>query len=41
MYSLEGNVTGNNTISEILLFKVSSNKHSFTGGVGVVNREYL
>jgi len=39
MYSLEGNFTSNNTISEIILFEVLSNKHSSTGGVGVVDRE--
>jgi len=39
MYSLEGNFTGNDTTSEIILFKVPSNKHSSTGGVGVVGRK--
>jgi len=39
MHSLEGNFTGSNTTSEIILFKVPSNRRSFTGGVGVVDRE--
>jgi len=39
MHSPEGNFTGNNTISEIILFKVPSNRCSSTGGVGVVGRE--
>jgi len=40
MHSLEGNFTGNDTISEIILFEVPSNRHSSTEGVGVVGREY-
>jgi len=39
MYSLEGNFTGNDTTSEIILFEVLSNRHSSIGGVGVVGRE--
>jgi len=39
MHSPEGNCTGNDTTSEIILFKVPSNRHSSTGGVGVVGRE--
>jgi len=39
MHSPEGNFTGNDTTSEIILFEVPSNKHSSTGGVGVVGRE--
>jgi len=39
MHSLEGNFTGNNTTSEIILFEVPSNRRSSTGGVGVVGRE--
>jgi len=39
MHSPEGNFTGNNTTSEIILFEVPSNRCSFTGGVGVVGRE--
>jgi len=39
MHSLKGNFTGNNTISEIILFEVPSNRCSSTGGVGVVGRE--
>jgi len=39
MHSLEGNFTGNNTTSEIILFEVPSNRCSSTGGVGVVGRE--
>jgi len=39
MYSLEGNFTGNDTTSEIILFEVPSNRCSSTGGVGVVGRE--
>jgi len=39
MHSLEGNFTGNDTTLEIILFDFPSNKHSFTGGVGVVGRE--
>jgi len=39
MHSLKGNFTGNNTTSEIILFEVPSNRHSSTGGVGVVGRE--
>jgi len=39
MHSPEGNFTGNNTTSEIILFEVPSNRHSSTGGVGVVGRE--
>jgi len=41
MHSLEGNFTGNNTTSEIILFEVPSNRCSFTEGVGVVGKEYL
>jgi len=40
MHSLEGNFTGNDTISKIILFEVPSNRCSSTGGVGVVGREY-
>jgi len=39
MYSPEGNFTDNDTTSEIILFKVPSNRRSSTGGVGVVGRE--
>jgi len=39
MHSPEGNFTGNNTTSEIILFEVPSNKCSSIGGVGVVSRE--
>jgi len=39
MYSPEGNFTDNDTISEIILFEVPSNKRSSTGGVGVIGRE--
>jgi len=39
MHSLEGNFTGNDTTSEIILFEVPSNRHSSTGGVGVVGRK--
>jgi len=39
MHLLEGNFTGNNTTSEIILFEVPSNRRSSTGGVGVVGRE--
>jgi len=39
MYSPEGNFTGNDTTSEIILFKVPSNRHSFIGRVGVVGKE--
>jgi len=39
MHSPEGNFTGNDTTSEIILFKVPSNRRSSTGGVGVVGRE--
>jgi len=39
MHSPEGNFTGNDTTLEIILFKVPSNRHSSTGGVGVVGRE--
>jgi len=39
MHLPEGNFTGNDTTSEIILFEVPSNKHSSTGGVGVVGRE--
>jgi len=39
MHSLEGNFTGNDTTSEIILFEVPLNRHSSTGGVGVVGRE--
>jgi len=39
MHSPEGNFTGNDTTSEIILFEVPSNRHSSTGGVGVVGRE--
>ena len=41
MHSLKGNFTGNDTTSEIILFKVPSNRHSSTGEVGVVGRECL
>jgi len=40
MYLPDGNFTGNDTISEIILFEVPSNRHSSTGKVGVVGREY-
>jgi len=39
MHSPEGNFTGNDTTSEIILFKVPSNRHSSTGRVRVVGRE--
>jgi len=39
MHSPEGNFTGNDTTLEIILFEIPSNKHSSTGGVGVVGRE--
>ena len=39
MHSPEGNFIGNNTISEIILFEVPSNRHSSIGGVGIVGRE--
>jgi len=39
MHSPEGNFTGNDTTSEIILFEVPSNRRSFTGRVGVVGRE--
>jgi len=39
MHSPEGNFTGNDTISEIILFEVLSNRCSSTGRVGVVGRE--
>jgi len=39
MHSPEGNFTGNDTTSEIILFKVPLNRHSSTGRVGVVGRE--
>jgi len=39
MHSLEGNFTGNDTILEIILFKVLSNRRSSIGGVGVVGKE--
>jgi len=39
MYLPEGNFTGNNTTSEIILFKVPSNRHSSIGRVGVVGKE--
>jgi len=39
MYSLEGNFTGNDTTSEIILFEVLSNRYSSIGGVGIVGRE--
>jgi len=39
MHLLEGNSTGNNTTSEIILFEVPSNRCSFMEGVGVVGRE--
>jgi len=39
MHSPEGNFTGNDTTSEIILFEVPSNKCSLTGGIGVVGRE--
>jgi len=41
MHSPEGNFTGNDTTSEIilLLFEVPSNRRSSTGGVEVVGRE--
>jgi len=40
MHLLEGNFTNNDTTLEIILFEVPSNRHSSTGGVGVVGREY-
>jgi len=40
MYSSEGNFTGNDTTSEIILFEVLLNRHSSTGRVRVVGREY-
>jgi len=39
MHLPDGNFTGNDTIPEIILFEVSSNRHSSTGEVGVVGRE--
>jgi len=39
MHSPERNFTGNDTTLEIILFKVPSNRHNSTGGVGVVGRE--
>ena len=39
MHLPEGNFTGNDITSEIILFEVLSNRHSSTGGVGVVKRE--
>jgi len=36
MHSPKRNFTGNHTTSEIILFEVPSNRHSSTGGVGVV-----
>jgi len=39
MHLPEGDFTGNNTTSEIILFEVLSNRHSSTGGVGVVGKE--
>jgi len=39
MHSPEENFTGNDTILEIILFEVPLNRHSSTGGVGVVGRE--
>jgi len=39
MHLPEGNFTGNNTTLEIILFEVPSNRHSSTGGVGVIGRE--
>ena len=39
MHSPEGNFTGNDTTSEIILFEVPSNRCSSTGGVEVVGRE--
>jgi len=38
MYSLKGNFTDNDTPLEII-FEVLSNRYSFTGGIGVVDRE--
>jgi len=39
MHSPERNFTGNDTTSEIILFEVPLNRHSSTGGVGIVSRE--
>ena len=39
MHSLERNFTDNDTTSEIILFKVPSNRCSSIGGVGEVGRE--
>jgi len=39
MHLPEGNFTGNNTTSEIILFEVPLNRRSSTGRVGVVGRE--
>jgi len=39
MHLPEGNFTDNDTISEIILFEVPSNRCSSTGGVGVVDKE--
>jgi len=39
MHLPEGNFTDNDTISEIILFEVPSNRRSSTGGVGVVDKE--
>jgi len=39
MHSLEGNFTGNDTTSEIILFEVPLNRHNSIGRVGVVGRK--
>jgi len=39
MHLPDGNFTGNNTTSEIILFEVPSNRHSSTGEVGVVGKK--
>jgi len=39
MHSPEENFTGNDTTLKIILFEIPLNRHSSTGGVGVVGRE--
>ena len=41
MHLPEGNFTGNDTTSEIILFEVPLNRHSSTDRVGIVDRECL
>jgi len=40
MHLPKGNSTGNDTTSEIILFEVPSNRHSSTGEVEVIGKEY-